>query len=136
HGYGRSADDIRRFRQDVAAAPDAPIRKFLTSPDFFSVSGCRDLFFHACEHRMSLPQIQSFLRENNLAFLGFHLESQWLQKFRRRHPDEATLTDLALWHAFETEHPRAFGAMYHFWVQKAVWRSTPPPYARPPADRS
>jgi tetratricopeptide (TPR) repeat protein/SAM-dependent methyltransferase len=119
-GYRQTADDIRRFRQDVASAPDAPVGKLLRSPDFFSVSGCRDLFFHACEHRMSLPQIDSFLRENELTFLGFHLESQWLQKFRRRHPDEAALTDLALWHEFETEHPPAFGAMYHFWLQKAA----------------
>jgi hypothetical protein len=28
------------------------------------------------------------------------------------------MIDLDQWHAFEVENPRAFSAMYQFWVQK------------------
>ena len=28
------------------------------------------------------------------------------------------MTDLANWHTFETQHPRMFGGMYQFWVQR------------------
>ena len=118
-GYRPSADDIRRFRQDVATAK-LPLGNLLTSPDFFSTSGCRDLFFNVQEHRLSLPQIKSFLHDNGLKFLGFNLDPQALQQFRRRHPEVGALTDLDLWHAFESDHPRTFAAMYQFWIQKPL----------------
>jgi hypothetical protein len=28
------------------------------------------------------------------------------------------MTDLALWHDFETDNPSTFAGMYQFWVQK------------------
>jgi SAM-dependent methyltransferase/Flp pilus assembly protein TadD len=116
-GYQRSAGDIRRFRQDVVTA-GLPLGNLLTSPDFFSSSGCRDLFFHAQEHRLSLPQIKSFLQANHLTFLGFQVDAQVLRQFRHRYKAAEALTDLDLWHAFETANPRAFAAMYQFWIQK------------------
>jgi tetratricopeptide (TPR) repeat protein/2-polyprenyl-3-methyl-5-hydroxy-6-metoxy-1,4-benzoquinol methylase len=118
-GDQQMADGIRLFRQDIASADHGPaMQHLLTSPDFFSASGCRDLFFHTQEHRLTLPQIQSFLQENRLAFLGFNLDAQIVQKFRRRFPADGAQTDLALWHDFETANPNAFSAMYQFWIQK------------------
>lgn len=116
-GYRPNADGIRAFRQDVVSA-GLPLGNLLTSPDFFNASGCRDLFFHAQEHRVSLPEIAAFLRDNRLKFLGFNLDAQALQQFRRRHPAPQAMTDLEAWHGFEMEHPRTFSAMYQFWVQK------------------
>jgi SAM-dependent methyltransferase/thioredoxin-like negative regulator of GroEL len=119
-GYGAGAADIRRFRHDLMAAREAlPLGNLLTSPDFFSTSGCRDLFFHAMEHRLTLPEIKTFLDEQRLAFLGFQTDAGTLQRFRRRFPDAAALTDIDRWHAFECDHPQTFAAMYHFWVRKA-----------------
>jgi tetratricopeptide (TPR) repeat protein/SAM-dependent methyltransferase len=118
-GYQRTADDIRRFRQDMVTADHGlPLGNLLTSPDFFNASGCRDLFFNTQEHRLTLPQIKSFLDENNLKFLGFQLDAQLLQQFRRQFPAAEALTDLDCWHVFETNNPNAFSAMYHFWIQK------------------
>jgi SAM-dependent methyltransferase len=118
--YRRSADAVRKFRQDLLRSEPAMALKLAAEcRDFFSLSECRDLLFHAQEHRFTLPQIKSFLTGRALAFLGFEIEGAVLQRFRRRFADRAALTDLDRWHDFETENPRTFIGMYQFYVQKA-----------------
>jgi 2-polyprenyl-3-methyl-5-hydroxy-6-metoxy-1,4-benzoquinol methylase len=114
-GYGRTADDIRRFRQDVLGYET--LAMLPQSRDFYTVSGCRDLLFHVQEHRMTLPGIKTFLMENNLAFQGFELDEGTLQAYRRRFPDTA-MTDLDRWQVFETENPNTFVHMYNFTVTR------------------
>jgi hypothetical protein len=118
-GYRRTADDIRRFRQDLTRLDHGlPLESLLTSPDFFSTSGCRDLLFHAQEHRLTIPQIKSFLHDNNLKLLGFVLDANVLEHLHRRFPDIDASTDLDFLHVYETENPQTFAMMYHFWMQK------------------
>jgi tetratricopeptide (TPR) repeat protein/2-polyprenyl-3-methyl-5-hydroxy-6-metoxy-1,4-benzoquinol methylase len=118
-GYGASAEDIRRCRQDLAGFGDGTALGRVTEfSDFFSTSACRDLLFHVQEHQMTLPEISPFLRQNRLELLGFALPGHVLQNFRRRFPNDKTMTDLDLWHIFETENPSTFAGMYQFWVQK------------------
>lgn len=116
--YGSTADDIRRARQELAAAavPDPAFADVLRYPDFYATSECRDLLFHAQECDFTIPQIQSFLDENGLRFLGF-LKPDALAAFRQRFPDQDA-ADLALWHRFETEHPDTFKGMYEFWIKR------------------
>ncbi len=119
-GLGASADDIRGFRQELADSGDAEsFASLLKSEDFFSVSAARDLMFHAQEHRLTLPAIAQFLKENNLTFLGFELEDAVMGAYHRRFPNDQAATDLANWEIFETENPGMFAAMYAFWIQKA-----------------
>jgi Tfp pilus assembly protein PilF/SAM-dependent methyltransferase len=118
-GYGRTAGDIRRFRQDFLREEPSLAQKLAAQcRDFFSTSECRDLLFHHKEQRFTLPQIKTFLAEQKLTFLGFEIEGSTLQQFRRRFADRGALTDLDLWHAFEAESPDAFIGMYQFYVQK------------------
>jgi tetratricopeptide (TPR) repeat protein/2-polyprenyl-3-methyl-5-hydroxy-6-metoxy-1,4-benzoquinol methylase len=118
-GYTSSDADIRRCRQDLARlADDIRFKSVTRVADFYSTSGCRDLLFHVQEHRMNLPEIDRFLGENDLKFLGFHIGSRILTQFRQRFPWTDATTDLKLWHAFETENPMTFIRMYQFWVQK------------------
>ncbi len=118
-GYGSTADDIRRFRQDLMDSGDsAEFGAALNSADFFSTSTCRDLLFHAHEQRMTLDGIEEFLRKNRLAFLGFEIGADVLRAYRQRFPADRAATDLAQWQVFEGENPDTFGSMYHFWVQK------------------
>jgi tetratricopeptide (TPR) repeat protein/SAM-dependent methyltransferase len=119
-GYGRAADEIRRFRQDVLALPDEdPVKRVARSPDFFSVSDCRDLVFHVQEHRFTLLQIWTHLADLRLEFLGFETESKVLARYSARFPDDPARTDLYRWHVFEMENPATFAGMYQFWVQAA-----------------
>lgn len=116
--YGNSAEDIRRARQEIAAWDDhAAALAILNSPDFYSISNCRDLIFHTQEHGMTLPGIAQFLRENRLTFLGFDLDGDVLEAYRRRFPQDAAATDLGQWERFETDNPTIFAGMYHFWVR-------------------
>jgi tetratricopeptide (TPR) repeat protein/SAM-dependent methyltransferase len=118
-GYGRSADEIRRGRQELLAVSDRPpYHSILGFSDFSSTSGCRDLLFHVQEHLLTLPAIKAFLAEHDLEFLGFDLPPLQVQAFRKNFSDDGAMTDLDLWHIFETENPTTFRSMYQFWVQK------------------
>jgi SAM-dependent methyltransferase len=120
-GYAPSAEDIRRCRHELAGLGDgSPLSKIADEPDFFSTSTCRDLLFHIQEHQFTLPQIDDFFRQNQLEFLGFDLPGGVLHNFRRRFPNDKTMTDLAQWHTFETENPFVFRSMYQFWIRKHV----------------
>ena len=90
----------------------------IESPDFYSMSGCRDLLFHVMEHRFTIPRIKTFLNEQSLAFLGFNLDPQMIEKFQKQFPESAALTDLDKWQAFEADNPRTFRHMYVFTVRK------------------
>ncbi|HEX3505753.1 MAG TPA: class I SAM-dependent methyltransferase, partial [Xanthobacteraceae bacterium] len=127
-GYRPLSEDIRRIREIVAAAEDGSLLKSISLwSDFFTISECRDLLFHPQEHRTSLPDIKRFLATNNVRFAGFILDALASDRFARRFPELAGLTDKARfdafadldrWHAFETEFPETFIGMYRFWVHK------------------
>jgi tetratricopeptide (TPR) repeat protein/2-polyprenyl-3-methyl-5-hydroxy-6-metoxy-1,4-benzoquinol methylase len=118
-GYRPSAEDIRRCRQELTSfGDDTPLKRATEWPDFFSTSTCRDLLFHIQEHQLTLPEISTFLSQNRLEFLGFNLPGNVLLNFRRRFPNDKTMTDLDHWHRFETENPVIFAGMYQFWIQK------------------
>jgi tetratricopeptide (TPR) repeat protein/ubiquinone/menaquinone biosynthesis C-methylase UbiE len=118
-GLSASADDIRRVRQELMGWMDGtPMKNVTASVDFYSMSGCRDLLFHAQEHHLNLPTIDAFLAENDLEFLGFEVDPSVLARYRQKFPHDKPMTDLALWHEFESENRRTFAGMYQFWVQK------------------
>jgi hypothetical protein len=89
----------------------------LASPDFFSISGCRDLLFHACEHGLTLAQIQSWLQDLDLTLIGFSLEDDVRARLQLRFPGVDATNDLDRLHLFETENPLTFSTMYDFWVR-------------------
>ncbi|MEO8331907.1 MAG: tetratricopeptide repeat protein [Gallionella sp.] len=118
NGYGDSANEIRRFRQDVVGldkSEDFGIT--LTSSDFFSISECRDLLFHVQEHRITLASIDEFLREHDLKFLGFDIAADVLHAYKQRFQNDRAATNLGQWQIFENENPDTFIGMYQFWVQ-------------------
>jgi hypothetical protein len=113
-GFDTTAADIRRCRHEVLA-PLPALAKF---PDFFSISGCRDLLFHVQEHRFTIPRIKEFLDSERLEFLGFEMHAGALQDYRTKFPSTRAMTDLECWDAFEREHPNTFVGMYQFWCQR------------------
>ncbi len=117
-GYRPAAPDIRRCRQELMSFADGTPLKNVATGDFFTTSGCRDLLFHVQEHRFALPDIGAFLAENDLTFLGFDLGGRTQLQYRTRFPGDRSMTDLGLWHIFESENPGTFLGMYQFWIQK------------------
>ena len=118
-GYGVTADEIRRWRQDfmnmgngIGSADGRP-------SDLFTISSCRDLLFHVQEHPVTLTEIERFLQENKLVFLGFDISADVVQSYRTRFPGDRAATNLAQWQLFENENPDTFVGMYQFWIQKS-----------------
>jgi tetratricopeptide (TPR) repeat protein/2-polyprenyl-3-methyl-5-hydroxy-6-metoxy-1,4-benzoquinol methylase len=120
-GYASTADDIRRFRQDVevaAATPELP--RLIDTQDFYSTSECRDLLFHVQETCLTLDQIESFLAECGLRFVGFELDPAALQQYRTRFSDDPAAANLRNWARFEADNPDTFARMYRFWIERPL----------------
>ena len=115
-GYRSSPDHIRRFREQIVAETErSDIGRLWQSPDFYNMSGCRDLCFHVQEHRLTIPQIKAFLAENGLRFIGFVVDPRSQHEVESQFPNEA---ELDRWHRYEIDHPNMFSGQYHFWLQK------------------
>jgi tetratricopeptide (TPR) repeat protein/2-polyprenyl-3-methyl-5-hydroxy-6-metoxy-1,4-benzoquinol methylase len=120
-GYASTPDDIRRFRQDLIVKDISVELQWLSNvPDFYSTSDCRDLLFHVQEHRLTLGQIESFLAEFGLQFIGFQLDPRVLNQYRARFPDDPPGTNLRNWVRFEADNPDTFVGMYQFWIQQPI----------------
>jgi SAM-dependent methyltransferase/tetratricopeptide (TPR) repeat protein len=114
-GYPPTADGIRALRQTIIREKDVPRWASLVQTiDFYSTSGCRDMFFNVMEHRLTIAAIKSFLDEKGLAFLGFELDAKIVEQFRQQNTAADALTDLDAWAAFEAENPLTFLNMYVF----------------------
>jgi len=120
-GYGSTQVEIRRFRQDLATGGTGADLQWLSDvPDFYSTSECRDLLFHVQEHRLTLGQIESFLTEFRLHFIGFELDPRAIYMYRERFGNDRSGTNLRNWAQFEAENPDTFSGMYRFWIQKPI----------------
>jgi 2-polyprenyl-3-methyl-5-hydroxy-6-metoxy-1,4-benzoquinol methylase len=118
-GYASTPDDIRRFRRDLAARDAAPELQWLSKmSDFYSTSECRDLVFHVQEHCLTLDQIESFVSESGLNFIGFELDPRVLHQYHTRFTGDPAATSLRNWTRFEADNPDTFAGMYQFWIQK------------------
>jgi SAM-dependent methyltransferase len=106
-------EDIRRCRQELLRSPFKEVAK---ASDFFTTSECRDLLFHIQETRTTIPQIESFIAENGLQFIGFEFAPQVRQRYENVFRN--FMHDLQRWHSFELQNPDAFSGMYQFVVQK------------------
>src|SRR5262249_17823656 len=113
-GFQSTPEGIRRCRRELSMSPAGAVAR---SKDFYSTSECRDFLFHVQEHRMSIPQIKSFLAQNDLRFIGFDIRDEVRDAYAARFRDDPRMTDLDHWHAFETANPATFAGMYQFWVQ-------------------
>jgi len=119
---GPGCDDqaLRTFRRTLLdRAPEQPGGQLKQGPDFYSASEFRDLACHVSERCLTLAEIQSFLQANALAFRGFWLDPQHLDRFHRQFPGEVWPGRLDAWQEFEAGNPHAFAAMYNFWCETA-----------------
>ena len=120
-GFITNVEDMRRCRRDIIrmAATDPAMMELVDTVDFFSLSGFRDMIFHAQEHCFTLPEIQKALDGLGLTFLGFELPtSDMARRFSETFPETQAMASLDCWHRFELENPDSFRGMYMFWVQK------------------
>jgi SAM-dependent methyltransferase/Tfp pilus assembly protein PilF len=116
-GLPSSPDTIRLCRQELLASTDEALRQVTMARDFFGLSTCRDLLFHVQETLITLPEIEAFLAQHRLCFLGFELHPSLTARFLSENPDSSSMTNLKTWHQFELRNPEIFYGMYRIWVQ-------------------
>ena len=118
-GYEATTEGIRRFRLDLQLVDRwRPFRSLTALEDFYDTSGCRDLLFHAKEHRFTLRQIKESLAELELDFLKFNVDPAVQQRYSLQYPGELARADLNCWTQFEVENPGTFLGMYNFYVHR------------------
>ena len=100
----------------MSASPD--LQQLGDAQDFYSTSECRDLVFHVQEARMTLGQIEAFLGQCGLQFVGFELDPQVMRHYRARFSDDPRAINLGNWARFEADNQNTFAQMYRFWIQK------------------
>jgi 2-polyprenyl-3-methyl-5-hydroxy-6-metoxy-1,4-benzoquinol methylase len=89
------------------------------TPDFFSMSGCRDLLFHEYERQYTPKEIEQLCQHCNLRFLGFvGLSTQTVNAYRAMFSTDKNLTSLSNWQEFEEKYPDTFSRMFQFYCQK------------------
>lgn len=110
-GDMRSDEAVRRFR--AWALAELKGSKLLYSPDFYSIGGCRDAFFHVREHCYSLEQIGDMLDRAGLRLLAIQTP-RMAEEHLGTVPGPA---DLAGWAAAERAHDDLFLEMYSVWAQ-------------------
>ena len=109
--------NIIKFRKDLIENNDDHLNYIKSSPDFYTVSGVRDLLFHVQEHRFTISKIKEYLDKLGLIFLGF--EDQLVkEKFKEIYSNKIDLYNLDKWEEYEKNNPRTFAGMYQFWCKK------------------
>ena len=111
-------DSIRDFRETVFSRKVTGLNSLTKSGDFYTLSSCRDLCFHAQEHRFSIREIQETLTSNKLKFLGFLLPQSIKSLYTKYFPEDKKQTNLQNWGELEEKYTNIFVGMYQFWVYK------------------
>jgi 2-polyprenyl-3-methyl-5-hydroxy-6-metoxy-1,4-benzoquinol methylase len=116
---GSTSQEIRDFRKHLLELKNIEFYRIeKIGSDFFSTSACRDLLFHVQEHRMNLKVLADFLKDNDLNFLGFNIDSSVIRSYKKLFTNDPSATNLDQWRIYEEENPDIFRSMYQFWVQK------------------
>ena len=110
-------ENIIEFRKDLIKNDNDQWNYIKSSPDFYTVSGVRDLLFHVQEHQFTISKIKEYLDRLELIFLGF--EDQLVKKyFKDNYTNNDDLFNLEKWEEYEKTNPRIFAGMYQFWCKK------------------
>ena len=110
-GDMRSDEAVRHFR--AWALTELARSELLYSPDFYSIGGVRDAFFHVRERCYSLPEIGAMIDAAGLRLIAIAQPpraAEWLETIPA--PD-----DLEGWAEAERNYPDLFIGMYEIWAQ-------------------
>lgn len=113
-------DELRAFRRAVIAGQLGPeVQLALSSLDFYSASGVRDLFFQVQEHQYDWSELHELARAAGLEVVGVddgrpELAQRWAQVHRR----PVDWSDLHAWSQVEAAFPLLFINRYPLWLRR------------------
>ncbi len=111
-------EGIKVFREDVLSNKNEQISNLSDWDDFYTMSECRDLCFHAKEYRFTIQELQETFKSNELKFLGFLVKQSVKSMYKKYFPEDNKQINLQNWAKFEEMHSKTFSGMYQFWVCK------------------
>jgi len=116
---GRSPQELRELRQEIIRRLPDPAKGPLGSPDFYYMSGFRDLLCHVQEVTYYPIELKPILEAGGLTVLGYRsLDSIAKAKYLEEFPQDPYARDLDLVDKFETEHLDLLSrGLQTFWVQ-------------------
>jgi len=115
HHIPSTNEAIRRFRQEIFALPNThPAKGVVTSADFYSISGVRDLLFHVQERSYTIPELADLVARSGLKLLQFGVGEKPAARFKDM--GFADPSNLALWEQVEDRYPGTFSGMYRIIV--------------------
>lgn len=88
------------------------------SADFYSMSNCRDLIFHAQEHQFTPNKIADLLSNNQLDFIGMLPTARAQLAFENAIGPVSKNNTLENWQQVEQDNVDIFAGMYQFYCRK------------------
>lgn len=120
--YQSTPEDLRKCRQEIIKLASSENKEWaqelVSQYDFYSLSNCRDLIFHVCEHCFTLLELKKIIEDFSLNFIGLEVNPSTRHLYQTLFPEDSTLNQLEKWHQLEEAHPLTFISMYNFWCQK------------------
>jgi len=110
--------DINKFREDVLSRDFLDISDAARRHSFYTLSECRDFYFHYQAHRYNLRKLEQILILNQLKFEGFLLPKSIKSLYKTHFLEDKAQTNLKNWAKFEEKYPYIFRDKYQFWVSK------------------
>jgi SAM-dependent methyltransferase len=118
-GIPSTPDGVRDFRARVRKGAFDPLPPAIVySPDYYSVSGLRDLLFNARERSFDLPEIVALAAGHGFKWMGLDIPPPLYpvaQEIFDKAPEELTPDQ---WDEVEQAAPFAFGGMYSLWFAR------------------
>jgi SAM-dependent methyltransferase len=114
----RPVDDdlLRAVRHRlIEKAPDL----LSDSYDFYTLAGLHDLLLHSHEDPFDVSRIKRAIDSLGLELITFALPTPYHRaRYRREHPGDPCLRDVAAWASLEKTEPSLFAGMHKFWCRK------------------
>lgn len=119
-----SDDGIRLVREALLqGAIKGDWQTLLQSPDFYSLSACRDLLFHEQELVFDLSQLLALVDRCQLQWIGLLPPPGSEALAQQTFACQARELSLSQWQQLEQNHPNLFAGMYQFYLQKSAQTS-------------
>jgi len=109
---------IRKVRQKVFAGSAPSDVAIMTRPDFYTVSGCRELLFHVPVTRYALDGVYNMVEQHGLRMVGLFADPVVRTTYRKACPDDPNMADRTSVIRFERDNPKAFRSVYQLLCEK------------------
>jgi hypothetical protein len=95
---------------------DHPAHDVISSADFYSISGTRDLIFHVQEHNYTIPEVAALVADAGLEIVTFGHGGKPQARFKAM--GFTDMSDLSAWEQTEAKYPSTFMNMYGLTVAR------------------